>query len=276
MATKRLEYIDAMRGFTMILVVFAHIINMGYGITDSDAENMATFNNLFVRFRMPLFFFVSGFVLYKEERIWTLGEVKSFLSKKFMVQIVPTVIFISLFSFLHCMNFQAVITSSMKAGYWFTIALFLFFLVYACLMRMMINVHSRYRKDILLLIIALALYIVGSVYRFYELKYGPINFLNFIGFIHLRFFLFFIIGCIVKRNYSYFIGLMEKQYISAVCIILFVISFFVVSKFFNQHTYNTVMFIPQGILGIFIILMYFKKNEQLFLNDTRIGGDYSI
>ncbi len=25
MATKRLEYIDALRGFTMILVVFAHI-----------------------------------------------------------------------------------------------------------------------------------------------------------------------------------------------------------------------------------------------------------
>lgn len=40
MATKRLEYIDALRGFTMILVVFAHIINYGYHITDAKAETM--------------------------------------------------------------------------------------------------------------------------------------------------------------------------------------------------------------------------------------------
>lgn len=45
MATKRLEYIDALRGFTMILVVFAHIINYGYHITDAKAETMDTFNN---------------------------------------------------------------------------------------------------------------------------------------------------------------------------------------------------------------------------------------
>ena len=48
MATKRLEYIDALRGFTMILVVFAHIINYGYHITDAKAETMDTFNNLFI------------------------------------------------------------------------------------------------------------------------------------------------------------------------------------------------------------------------------------
>lgn len=56
MATKRLEYIDALRGFTMILVVFAHIINYGYHITDAKAETMDTFNNLFIRFRMPIIF----------------------------------------------------------------------------------------------------------------------------------------------------------------------------------------------------------------------------
>lgn len=56
MATKRLEYIDALRGFTMILVVFAHIINYGYHITDAKAETMDTFNNLFIRFSYAIIF----------------------------------------------------------------------------------------------------------------------------------------------------------------------------------------------------------------------------
>lgn len=101
MATKRLEYIDALRGFTMILVVFAHIINYGYHITDAKAETMDTFNNLFIRFRMPLFFFISGFVLYKQERIWDKPFIKDFIKKKFFVQIVPTFIFLFLFAYLY-------------------------------------------------------------------------------------------------------------------------------------------------------------------------------
>lgn len=104
MATKRLEYIDALRGFTMILVVFAHIINYGYHITDAKAETMDTFNNLFIRFRMPLFFFISGFVLYKQERIWDKPFIKDFIKKKFFVQIVPTFIFLFLFAYLYNIN----------------------------------------------------------------------------------------------------------------------------------------------------------------------------
>lgn len=80
MATKRLEYIDALRGFTMILVVFAHIINYGYHITDAKAETMDTFNNLFIRFRMPLFFFISGFVLYKN--VYGINHLLKILSKR--------------------------------------------------------------------------------------------------------------------------------------------------------------------------------------------------
>jgi peptidoglycan/LPS O-acetylase OafA/YrhL len=55
-STKRIEYIDAMRGFTMILVVFSHIEGMLF------KDYYSFVNQVFMSFRMPLFFFISGLV----------------------------------------------------------------------------------------------------------------------------------------------------------------------------------------------------------------------
>ena len=59
----RLEWLDAMRGFTMILVVAYHVS------TDGFAQNIKHSSALsfFVLFRMPLFFFVSGFLAYSSK-----------------------------------------------------------------------------------------------------------------------------------------------------------------------------------------------------------------
>ena len=56
MATKRIEYIDAMRGFTMILVVFAHICH--FCLDDSRMG----YNAVFIIFRLPCFFMLSGWL----------------------------------------------------------------------------------------------------------------------------------------------------------------------------------------------------------------------
>ena len=63
---KRIEYIDAMRGFTMVLVVLTHVSSFGLGMYGSDTFS---YSKIFAEFRMPLFFFVSGFVLYKSNFI---------------------------------------------------------------------------------------------------------------------------------------------------------------------------------------------------------------
>ena len=60
---KRIEYIDALRGLTMILVVIAHINSYTF-----KAENVFEYTSLtgfLSLFRMPLFFFVSGYIAYK-------------------------------------------------------------------------------------------------------------------------------------------------------------------------------------------------------------------
>ena len=57
---ERMEWLDAMRGFTMILVVAYHVAQMGF---DQSIKHSSSLSFLML-FRMPLFFFVSGFLAY--------------------------------------------------------------------------------------------------------------------------------------------------------------------------------------------------------------------
>lgn len=52
----RIEYIDCMRGFAMLLVVYCHVVYHGFGI------DYTPVTRIIVRFYMPLFFFISGFM----------------------------------------------------------------------------------------------------------------------------------------------------------------------------------------------------------------------
>ena len=54
---KRIEYIDAMRGFTMLLVVFGHVLTHGL---NNYSEGSVVYS-FFQTFRMPMFFFISGY-----------------------------------------------------------------------------------------------------------------------------------------------------------------------------------------------------------------------
>ena len=92
--SKRIEYIDAMRGFTMLLVVAHHVAAFCLGIGDY----VPSIHPVLCEFRMPLFFFISGFVLYKEETIWNASYATKFLFiKKFSAQIITTSIFLFVF-----------------------------------------------------------------------------------------------------------------------------------------------------------------------------------
>lgn len=55
---KRIEYIDALRGLAMYLVVYLHIKSWG---GYSAYSNLV--GEIFVTFYLPLFFFISGYLL---------------------------------------------------------------------------------------------------------------------------------------------------------------------------------------------------------------------
>ena len=66
----RLEWLDALRGFTMILVVANHVSQMGF----EQQWKLSSSLPFLLLFRMPLFFFVSGFLAYKATQVWNMKE----------------------------------------------------------------------------------------------------------------------------------------------------------------------------------------------------------
>ena len=126
----RLEWLDALRGFTMILVVANHVSQIGFEQHWKWSSSLP----FLLLFRMPLFFFVSGFLAYKASQVWNARNLGQLILKKLKVQIIPTAVFFLLFCALICPKFVDSIITNLhqptKGGYWFTIALLWMFVVY--------------------------------------------------------------------------------------------------------------------------------------------------
>ena len=90
--TGRLRYFDALRGFSMIFVVFSHVVLFSMGLTD---VKDSTVNWVIMTFRMPLFFFVSGFFAYRVCTKWTASLVGDVIKRKIQAQVIGTIVFCS-------------------------------------------------------------------------------------------------------------------------------------------------------------------------------------
>ena len=127
---QRLEWLDALRGFTMLMVVTNH--TYGFGFDTNTKYSM--FMSLCLLFRMPLFFFISGFLAYKASFSWSGRDTCQLIAKKLRVQIVPTVVFMTAYIALVAKDFWSKMEESWcsptKGGYWFTMVLLEMFLVY--------------------------------------------------------------------------------------------------------------------------------------------------
>ena len=267
MAKQRIAYIDAMRGFTMILVVYSHVCNYCLG------DKWMGWNEVFFLFRLPCFFFISG---------WLFGShrdcppVRSVIKHKFMVQIVPTVIFLLLLA-PPPLFFSKL--GATKGGYWFTFALFEFFLI--CIF------SERYLKKchgLLALLISIAAFCYDVNYaRFepsslnYHFSLFTIHFplsdvLGFLSFITWRYYLFFYIGTLVKRHFDDFIRWTDKP-----GVIITVVGGFVLFAWY-PHSENRIaaylIFAVGGLLGLIMVFTFFRSFSKYFTKDSWFG--YSL
>lgn len=190
----RLDYLDCLRGTSMILVVFYHILFLCVHLPDKEC----VIDPLFSSFRMPLFFFVSGYFAYKPINSWTNSYARDILKRKFQAQIIGTIFFSSIF-FLLINDPDPLRAFKLDVGgYWFTLTLFRIFLLYA-IISLALRKSSTKIRDLVLLVVS----IIGAVLFITK----PINnvFFTILGYNTLYFLQFFFLGaCLKKYGDSFF------------------------------------------------------------------------
>ena len=131
--THRIAYIDALRGFVMILVVLGHVPIYSYHTT-----SIFSFSLIPSTFHLALFFFISGwFVKRNGKSLWKV------IKEKFVQLIIPTAFFYLLYCWLNHIDIvDNLWHDKYKAGYWFCIVLFCFFVITKLLH--LITVHWKY------------------------------------------------------------------------------------------------------------------------------------
>lgn len=249
---KRLEYIDALRGFTMILVVFHHVIGHLF-------YSESAINDLFITFRMPLFFFISGFMSYTT---YSPDLIKKRLKNRLLGQLLPTIVTCTLFISLFSIPIKDTLMDPQKSGYWFTIAMVEIFLIFILAILIINKLHfSKKSQCILFCCISAMAYLVKAILNNYGLFGNTLVCLLSISKI-LQFIPFFFMGIIAKMYSTQFLSLIKKEYFMTVCIIGFI--FFVYSESFSSSS-------MAGFLGIIIFFRLFEKYQDYLSSNTVLG-----
>ena len=154
---KRIEYIDALRGFAILLMVVGHVIPNLYLNKQIVLPNLQTW---IYTFHMPLFFTISGYFIYRDSKI-TAKEAMNQIYKKFLQLLLPAFVMSLLYSFIWKTDFSN--------NYWFLYALFKFYLF--CVIIQYINSRLSIKNDYILFAEFVLLYVLLNMLTYVKLLY---------------------------------------------------------------------------------------------------------
>lgn len=256
----------------MILVLYFHIPSYCLG------NAYIAGNDILEWVRMPLFFFISGFVFYKAERVWNSETIKSVLKKKFMVQIIPMAVFMTLFLILFGYMEPASFGSD-KKGYWYTFVLFEFFVLYIGA-EALLNKNKTTNGEIRVLIAVILISLISFYYAKYYIRYSEElgnwkTVLGLLSFVKIRHFIFFWFGTIVRKHFIHFVSLTNNISIIAVIAILYLI-LTLYPSLYHINGLEYIAFMISGIASTILVFTLFRKCEQAFSDSKWFGRAFQF
>jgi fucose 4-O-acetylase-like acetyltransferase len=279
----RLGWLDALRGFTMLLVVTNHVALKSFGMQIRWSAAL----QFFLLFRMPLFFFISGYLAYKASRVWNARTLGELTLKKLRVQIIPTAVFFMLFlamipttPFIDSLN--EALASSMKAGYWFTLVLLYMLLTFYLFSYVESKLSSFFPLVAsfllpLLFIISLGFFETCYLPRQFSWALGhkgpPNAFLNYSSLVEMfRYFPFFLYGAMVHRHWERAQRLMDSRWFFPVVVVLALLTTLEVIKWhYLRMEWASLPHTLAMFLLLTMVFMFFRHYSDFFSDKTALG-----
>lgn len=247
-ANNRIEWIDAIRGMAIILVVYSHIMFFWIG----DTQEIV--NSFFIRFRMPLFFFISGFFLWSPD--YNFAKLLQRTKNRLFRQLYPTAIITGIFFFtLYTNYFSWLIFTPAKAGYWFTFVMVEMFLIIAPLLFLMnsFKLSKVWQTAVLLVVMVLSILLKPIInglsgYDVFSTRTAGLFSLMYIN-LYLRYLIF---GMLLRINEERLLKLVTGLPVFIVCLVIFFCARYILS---NDIIYSLL----EGLSGICIVFFIFRQ-----------------
>lgn len=259
MPTKRIEFIDAMRGFTIFLVVLSHVAMFCVNAT----ESRSLISEYCDQVMNQLFFLVSGFVIYKAGEVWNLDYVVRFFKKRITVLLLFPLLFFLAYMHVNGFNILEGFFHEPKHGYWYTYTLFIFLVFYACA-----RFCLRERvAEVVLVVLGVCFLPSGWPVLISHIPLSE-DVLCFFCFSHWQYFLFFVLGVLIRKYYSAFQRLLDQKWLLPLCI----------AVYFFGNAFGDVISVPNAIknlpivfAALIVVFAFFRKKEDLFSQRSWVG-----
>lgn len=258
MEKKRIAYLDAIKCLA-ILIVLGHHIRSGCGFKPYDSLSAL----MLYAPELPLFFFVSGFLSYKQSM--TIKDFWNNIRRKFVFLVIPALVFRIGMDLMNHERLFRFITEGMH-GYWFTVVLFECFLLYYLITFLIKN--EKWRIGVLL-----ALSLAGIWMLALDKDFGP-------AFFDLRrltkYFQFFVLGTLAMKFRPKYETLMKNEIVKAVLVVGFFVSLFLTTYGFPPVVHHFLRDVVLRYFATFAVVSFFVCHESSFQRENKFNSLVSL